>query len=82
MASQPQSDLRDVVRRAFLATHDGHNTDDVVIDDALNRPFIAAKVTTLEELFQDRSGVWIGRAADLAVVPATGQAVVLIILTP
>jgi len=34
--------LRDVVRRCFFATHCGHSTDDVVIDDALNAAFIAA----------------------------------------
>lgn len=34
--------LRDVVRRSFFATHAGHSTDDVIIDDTLNAAFIAA----------------------------------------
>jgi hypothetical protein len=34
--------LRDVVRRCFFATHAGHSTDDVVIDDTLNAAFITA----------------------------------------
>ncbi len=34
--------LRDVVRQSFFATHVGHGTDDVVIDDNLNTAFIAA----------------------------------------
>jgi hypothetical protein len=36
------SDLREVVRRCFFATHAGHSTDDVVIDDHLNASFISA----------------------------------------
>jgi predicted GIY-YIG superfamily endonuclease len=34
------SRLRDVVAQAFVATHDGRSTDDVVIDDSLNAAFI------------------------------------------
>jgi predicted GIY-YIG superfamily endonuclease len=32
--------LREVVTQAFLACHEGRSTEDVVIDDALNGPFI------------------------------------------
>lgn len=38
----PSPSLREVVRQSFLATHAGHSTDDVVIDDALNAAFVAA----------------------------------------
>jgi hypothetical protein len=34
--------LREVIRRCFFETHAGHSTDDVVIDDELNRAFVAA----------------------------------------
>ncbi len=33
--------IQDVVREAFLAVHQGRSTDDVLIDDELNRRFIA-----------------------------------------
>jgi predicted GIY-YIG superfamily endonuclease len=36
------SNLREVVRRSFFATHAGRSTDDVVIDDSLNAAFIDA----------------------------------------
>lgn len=36
------SDIRNVVRRSFFATHGGRSPDDVVIDDALNAAFVAA----------------------------------------
>jgi hypothetical protein len=36
------ANLRDVVRQCFLATHSGHSSDDIVIDDRLNAAFISA----------------------------------------
>jgi len=36
------SDIRDIVRRSFFATHGGRSPDDVVIDDTLNEAFVAA----------------------------------------
>jgi hypothetical protein len=42
MTAPGTPNLRDVVRRCFFATHAGHSTDDVVIDDGLNAAFIAA----------------------------------------
>jgi hypothetical protein len=42
MTASGPPNLRDVVRRCFFATHAGHSTDDVVIDDDLNAAFIAA----------------------------------------
>jgi predicted GIY-YIG superfamily endonuclease len=42
MSDADPPSLRDVVRRNFIATHAGHSTDDVVIDDTLNAAFIVA----------------------------------------
>lgn len=39
-AKDPQ--LTEVVREAFAATHEGYSSDEVVLDDRLNRAFIAA----------------------------------------
>jgi predicted GIY-YIG superfamily endonuclease len=35
-------DIRDTVRTCFFLVHDGHSTDDVVIDDVLNGAFVSA----------------------------------------
>jgi hypothetical protein len=42
MTDSDPPNLRDIVRRNFFATHAGHSTDDVVIDDTLNAAFIDA----------------------------------------
>jgi hypothetical protein len=42
LMSDARPSIREVVRRAFFATHAGHSTDDVIIDDALNAAFITA----------------------------------------
>jgi hypothetical protein len=43
------TDIREVVRRCFFATHGGRSPDDVVIDDVLNNAFISACQRELPE---------------------------------
>lgn len=40
VSSSDADQLRETVRRCFFATHGGHSTDDVVIDDELNKRFV------------------------------------------
>src|SRR5438270_257433 len=40
MSGTTTPSIRDVVRRAFFATHAGNSTDDVMIDDNLNAAFL------------------------------------------